>query len=416
MNFEWFVSLRYLRAKRKQTFISIISFISIAGVMVGVMALIVVLGVMTGFTEDLKGKILGLNAHIVVQKFGDNVGDWDNVGKRMEQVPGVVATTPFIYSPAMINSPAGASGIVLRGLDVNSSMKVISLYKYIQKGSFRSLGKPVQKDMNSGQEPLPGIIMGKELSRNLAVTTGDPVQVVSPMGVMTPAGMVPQLQSFVVVGIFESGMFEYDSSMAFVSLSEAQRFLGMGQSVTGIEVKVSDIYKADQIASLISKKLGYPYWIRDWMRLNRNLFSALKLEKVAMFIILTLIVMVAAFNIASTLIMTVMEKTKDIAILKSMGATRNSIMKIFVIEGLIVGFSGTVLGIIGGLGLSSLLKKYQFIKLPSDVYYISTLPVRIEVMDVFLISLAAVLVSFLATLYPSWQASKLEPAPALRYE
>ncbi len=417
MKFEWFISLRYLRAKRKQTFISIITFISIAGVMVGVMALIVVLAVMNGFTNDLKGKILGLNAHAVILEYGDTIKKPKEIQRIAEGVPGVVATTPFIYSQAMISSPGGASGIVLRGLDLASATKVISLDKYLVEGSLPELetaGRPKGTAANAGT--VPGVVLGRELARNIGTGIGDIVQVISPTGLITPMGTMPRMERFKVVGIFESGMFEYDSSMAFVSIHAAQAFLGLGQTVSGIEVRVADIYKAGEIAGTIKARLGYPYWTRDWMRTNKNLFSALKLEKIVMFIILTLIVLVAAFNIVSTLIMVVMEKNKDIAILKSMGATRRSIMSIFVTEGLVVGFAGTALGIIGGLVLTSVLKKYQFIKLPSDVYSISTLPVQVELWDVVMISVAAILVSFLATIYPAWQASRLEPARALRYE
>ncbi|MDQ7838403.1 MAG: lipoprotein-releasing ABC transporter permease subunit [Thermodesulfobacteriota bacterium] len=417
MNFEWFIGLRYLKAKRKQTFISVITFISVAGVMVGVMALIVVLAVMTGFEEDLKGKILGLNAHVLVLKYGDSIGDVKGLQEKAEKTKGVVATTPFIYSQAMLSSQLGASGVVLRGIDLKSSKKVINLHRYMVEGSLENLEIPSgQKAPGGNTEGTPGIIIGRELAKNLGVIRGDRVQLMSPTGMITPVGVIPRMEAFRVVGIFDCGMFEYDSSMAFISLRAAQSLLGLGGRITGLEVKVADIYKADQVAAAINNTLGYPYWTRDWMKMNKNLFSALKLEKIAMFIILALIVLVAAFNIVSTLIMVVMEKNKDIAILKSMGATRKSIMKIFVMEGVIVGFTGTILGIIGGFGLTSLLKKYKFIKLPSDVYYISTLPVKVEALDVALISFAAIVISFLATLYPAWQASRLEPATALRYE
>ncbi len=385
--------------------------------MVGVMALIVVLAVMTGFEKDLKSKILGLNAHAILLKHGDAIDNVKVIQERIKKIEGVVATAPFIYSQAMLSSSVGATGVVIRGFDLESSNKVIDLRRYMVEGSLEDL------EVSSGQKPvaesaktLSGIVIGRELAKNLGVVKGDIVQVISPTGIITPLGTMPKMEAFRVGGIFDCGMFEYDSSMAFMPLKAAQSFFALGDKVTGVEVKVSDIYKADRVAASINRKLGYPYWTRDWMKMNKNLFSALKLEKVAMFIILTLIVLVAAFNIVSTLIMIVMEKNRDIAILKSMGATRKSIMKIFVMEGVMVGFIGTLLGIIGGFGLTSLLEKYKFIKLPSDVYYISTLPVKVELLDVTLVSLAAITISFLATLYPSWQASRLEPVAALRYE
>jgi lipoprotein-releasing system permease protein len=240
--------------------------------------------------------------------------------------------------------------------------------------------------------------------------------VVSPTGVLAPMGMGPPMKKFKVKGLFDTGMYEYDTSLAYISLRSAQKFLGLGDAVSGVEVKVRDIYGVKDIARKIQKELGFPFWTKDWMQMNRSLFAALKLERTVMFIILVLIVLVAAFGIVSTLIMVVMEKNKDIAILKSMGATARSIMKIFVLEGLIIGVVGTIFGLIGGYMICRLLAEYQFISLPRDVYYISHLPVKVDGMDFILIALAAVGISFLATLYPSWQASRLDPAEALRYE
>jgi lipoprotein-releasing system permease protein len=238
----------------------------------------------------------------------------------------------------------------------------------------------------------------------------------SPAGPLTPVGIIPKIRTCRIVGIFESGMYEYDSSLAYVSLATAQQFLDIGDAVHGLEIRVDDIYQAGDIASELEKLLGFGYIAKDWIRMNKNLFSALKLEKTAMFIVLALIVLVAAFNIISTLIMVVMGKNKDIAILKSMGATSNSIMRIFIYEGLVIGTSGTLIGVIGGLGLCKLLSKYQFIKLTSDVYPMSTLPVQVLPLDVILVAVSAAVITLLATIYPSWQASRVDPAVALRYE
>lgn len=421
MGYEWFISLRYLKARRRQGFISLISIISVAGVTVGVMALIVVLAVMTGFTDSLREKILGINSHIVIQRLGRGITDYRKVSAMVLQTEGVLAATPYTYSQTMLSVPDASSGVVVRGIDPATANNVLSLSNQLVEGSVDALNDEKQETdasstSSSAPRSLPGIILGKEIARSLRVDMGDNIRLFSPSGPLTPMGVIPKIKTCRVVGIFDTGMYEYDSSLAYVSLTTAQDFLELDEAVHGLELKVDDIYKASAIAKELEKKLGFGYVVKDWISMNKNLFSALKLEKTAMFIVLALIVLVAAFNIISTLIMVVMSKGKDIAILKSMGATSKGIMKIFIYEGLVIGLTGTVLGVIGGLALCEVLSRYQFIKLPSDVYPITTLPVKILPMDVTLVAVSAALITLLATIYPSWKASKIDPAVALRYE
>lgn len=409
MSFESFICFRYLKARRKQGFLSLITVISVGGVAVGVMALIVVLAVMAGFTSELRNKILGVNSHIVVQRFGGPIHDYPALIKTIEQIDGITSITPYVYAQTMITAGSGGTGIVARGIDPDGASSVLSLGSQMISGDIAGL-----HSVEDNHRP-PGIIVGKHLARQLRIGMDDRVRLLSPSGPLTPMGVIPKIKTFQVVGIFDTGMYEYDSSLAYISLKAAQKFLKIDDGVHGLEIKVDDIYKADSIAKTIEEKIGAGFVAKDWMRMNQNLFSALKLEKTAMFIILILIVLVAAFNIISTLIMVVMEKTKDIAILKSMGASSQKIMRIFIYEGLIIGCTGTILGVAGGLGLCEILSHYQFIKLPSDVYPMSTLPVLILPQDVTAIAVSAVIITFLATLYPSWQASRINPAEALRY-
>ena len=419
MAYELFIGLRYLKAKRKQTFISVITFISILGITVGVTALIIVLSVMTGFEENLREKILGINANVVVTELGAPMKEYKEVSSRVLQVPGVVGATPFTYNQAMISASGGVIGAVIRGLDMETTGSVTVLPEKIKEGSMEGL----RPRLGEGAESA-GIIIGRELARNIGVSVGDTVNVISPMGTMTPAGPVPRMAAFKVAGIFELGMYEYDSSMAFISIENAQAFFRMGDAVTGVEVKITDIYDAEKIADDIMMEIKGPYWTRTWMDMNRNLFSALKLEKVAMFIILALIIMVAALNIISTLIMVVMEKNKDIAILKSLGATSGSIMRIFMIEGIIIGLTGTLLGtllgVVAALNLETIVQfietVFQFKVLPPSIYYIDKFPSKVEPVFVAVIALMSIGISFLATLYPSWQASRFDPVEGLRYE
>lgn len=423
MPYEIFVGLRYLRAKRRNRTISLNTFVSIAGITLGVAALIGTVGIMTGFKEDIQAKILGTTAHIIVQdRMKDGMADYDSTTKRIEEVPDVVAATPFVLKQVLLTTPNGVQGIVLRGIDPQREGQVTELAKNLGTGELSDLSKPVKVKQPPADDPTgpavetekPGIILGKELAMRLGAFVGDTVNVVSPVGPISAMGMVPKIRTFAVVGLFHSGMYEYDSSLAYIDLAEAQKFFNMGATVSGIEVKVTDVFRANDIAHNIEGSLGFVYGARDWMQMNRNLFSALKLEKTMMFLLLVLITIVASFNIVSTLTMIVTEKQKEIAILKAMGATRKSIRRIFMLNGLIIGFSGTAIGI--PLGYAFLWLIQTFWTFDPTVYYISRIPVHVQALDVLLVAGSAILISFAATVYPSLQAAKLEPVAALRYE
>ncbi len=408
MSFERFVSFRYLRAKRKQKFISLISVIPVLGVAVGVMALIVVLSVYTGFTEGLRDQIIGINAHILVQRPGIGVDNPVQLQEKLKTVSGVIAATPYIYDQALITSGEHSSGIAVRGIDPVNATKVLNLESKMVSGSLMNLSR------GGG---LPAIVLGREIARQLRIDIGWKIRLLSPNGTLTPMGVLPKVQTCVVSGIFATGMYEYDSSMGFVNLETARGLAGLdGERVHGLELRVADIDKADVTAAAVRKRVGERYMVRDWMQMNRNLFAALKLEKIGIFIALDLIILVAALNIISALVMVVMEKNKDIAILKSMGAKTGSIMRIFFYQGAVIGFAGTLFGVGAGLGLCTLLKRYKIIELPSNVYPMSTMPVKVVPMDVTIIAVSAVVITLLATLYPSWKASQVRPADALTYE
>ncbi len=423
--YEIFVGLRYLRAKRRQRTISLNTVVSIAGITLGVAALIGTLGIMTGFKEDLQAKILGTTSHIVVHdRTKENMTQYEELVSRVEQVPHVLAATPFVFRQVLLTSPSAVQGIILRGIDPHTERRVTELEKNIKAGSLNDLAASPPVSQSGATDPsetvekeYPGLILGKELSLRLGAFVGDQVNVVSPVGssnAIGAIGMTPKIRTFRVVAIFESGMYEYDASLAYMAIGEAQKFFNMGNTVTGIEVKVDDIFQAAGIAQGIEQALGFPFWARDWMQLNRNLFSALKLEKVMMFLLLVLITIVASFNIVSTLTMIVNEKQREIAILKAMGATRISITLIFMLNGIIIGLAGTVIGVPLGYAFLWLIQTYW--TFDPTVYYIKQIPVNVQTLDVFIVSVSAILISFAATLYPSWQAAKLDPAAALRYE
>ncbi|MBI2349382.1 MAG: lipoprotein-releasing ABC transporter permease subunit [Deltaproteobacteria bacterium] len=416
MNYELFIGLRYLRARRRETFISLITLISILGVMIGVMTLNVVMAVMTGFEEVLRDRLLGINAHIAVVKPGDRLTDYEQIVDQIQQEKGVVAAAPSVYGQVMVTSGARVSGVVVRGIDPDRAARVVDVQSYIKEGSLGALKKSYPVEVEGRSVSLPGVILGTRLAGQLKVLVGEPVQVVSPLATPTVLGMVPKVRRFVVAGLFDSGMHEYDATLVYMNLAEAQRFFEIGDSVSSIEIRVQDVYRAQEIAGKIQRQLGFPYFAEDWSRLWPNLFSALRLEKTVYFLVLLLMVLIGAFNIISTLIMVVMEKKKDIAILQSMGATRRSIRRIFLIKGCVIGTVGTLLGVLFGYGICLLIERYQFIELPKDVFLISTVPVRIYLGNFVLVALTSFFVCLLASVYPARHAAKLDPVEIIRYE
>lgn len=408
MSFIPFVTRRYLFAKRGQAFISAASLISIIGVVLGVASLIVVMGVMNGFTTDLRDKIIGVTAHGIIFNSRTNAMDEPEVLQKIGNVQGVTGATPFIYSELMLSTSSGVKGIALRGIDPATAPKVLGALTKMTEGTIDDL---------SSDEGLPGIIVGKDLARKLGLFTGSRVNLLAPSGQAGSAGYTPRIRPFRVVGIFSIGLYEYDSSMAFVSLGAAREVMGWPDKfLTGYEIGVTDVYKADKIADEVVRTLGADFYYETWMTMNSQLFAALKLEKTAMAIILGLLILVGSFSIVTALVMLVMEKTKDIAILMSMGATSGAIRAIFMLQGVIIGIIGTVIGFALGLSVCFLLEKYQFVELPKGVYSLDYLPVLLETPDLILTAACAIFLCFLATLYPSSQAANLEPVEAMRHE
>ncbi len=393
MAFEFFISRRYFLNLQKERFISIISLISCLGVAIGVMALIVVIAVMTGFDNDLKDKIIGTNPHIILHS-EQGIADYPVLLKKLKTVGGIQEVAPYVSGQAYLYYKDKVLSLNIKGVEPTTEERVTRIKDYMQ-GSKLVL-------------PKGGIVLGKELATVLGIGVGDEVVLSSPMiGLNTP---------FRVSGIFHTGMYDYDLNLAFLNIQDAQQFFGTGSLLTQVGLKLNDPYQAPKMKRILEEKLKTPIHIRTWMEINKNFFAALALEKLAMFIILTLIVLVACFNIVSTLIVMVVEKTKDIGILKAIGAPQASVRRIFRWGGFIIGFLGTFFGIIGGLALCFLLKKYQFIQLPKDIYYIDRLPVALRWQDVGLIAACAFLITFLATIYPAAKAAKLSPVEALRYE
>jgi lipoprotein-releasing system permease protein len=421
VRYELFISLRYLRAKRREAFISLITVITAVGVMIGVMTLDIVLSVMTGFEEDLRDRILGFNPHIVISSLTGPISDYEQIVEKVRQVPGVVAAAPFVYSQVMVTSRQSVAGVLVRGLEPPRANDVVDLVDHLRDGSLAGLGREQEITVHDGTEErsvsLSGVIIGRALAQQLGVILGDPINVVSPLNnTPGPLGLVPKVKRFVVAALFDSGMYSYDEGLMMMSLADAQGFFGLGNRATGVEVRVQDVYAAQMIARRLETTLGFPYKARDWTESQRNLFAALALEKTVYFVVLLLIILVAAFNIIATLIMVVMEKRKDIAVLKSMGASSRSVGRIFIYKGLIIGVVGTLLGTLLGYGGCWLLDHYHFIELPKDVFYVATLPVKIYPENFVMVAAASIIICLLATIYPARQAARLAPVEVIRYE
>ncbi|SNS27696.1 lipoprotein-releasing system permease protein [Humidesulfovibrio mexicanus] len=409
MNFELLIALRYIFALRKQSFIAVISLFAVCGVALGVAALIVVIGVMNGFTKDLRDKILGVNAHVIVSAFSGGIRDHKDMAELCRQVPGVTGVTPFVYSEVMLSASGGVKGVVLRGIEPGTAEQVLSISKDMVAGSV--------KDLDADPD-MPGVVVGAEMAKRLGLGLGSTVNLLSPTGTQSSVGFTPKVRVFRVAGIFRTGMFEYDATLGYVTVEAARNLLGFKDDiVSGLEVRLADVYKAGEVSEALRAKLHeYPVYVRNWQEMNANLFAALELEKTAMFIILAMIVLVGSFSIVTMLVMLVMQKTKDIAVMMSLGADEGMIRRIFMFQGSFIGAVGTALGYGLGIPVALLLKKYQFIKLPSDVYPVDYLPVRLEWLDMTLIGAAALLLCFLSTLYPARRAATLKPSDALRYE
>jgi lipoprotein-releasing system permease protein len=416
LKYELFIGLRYLRARRRETFISLITLISVLGVMIGVMTLNVVMAVMTGFEETLRDRLLGINAHVAVLKSGDPLREYDQLLRQVSEHPGVVAASPTIYGQVMLTAGPRVTGVVVRGVDPDRVNRVVDIQRYLRAGSLGTLKTQHALQVDERRVLLPGIILGERLANQLGIFPGSPVQVLSPIGSPTAIGVIPKVKRFVVSGLLKTGMSEIDSTLVLMGLDDAQKFFELDGAVTNIELKVDDVNRSREIADEIQRRLGFPYLTEDWTRLWPNLFSALQLEKTVYFLVLLLMVLIGAFNIVSTLVMVVMEKKKDIAILRSMGATRESIRRIFLFKGCVVGFVGTILGVLLGYVICVLIDQYQFIKLPEGVFLISTVPVRMYWGNFTLVAVASFLVCLLASIYPARQAAKLDPVEIIRYE
>ena len=411
MSFETFVALRYLKARRKAAVISLITAISVLGISAGVMSLIVALAINNGFRQDLQGRLLGATSHVNLQrKDGEGVGDWRAALEKLSGTPGVLASAPALYGTVLGSHGNRSSVMVLKGVDPAAEMKVGNLLSFVREGSIAPLGAPTPE---GAQPPL---VIGKSMAETMGAFVGDSVLVVSPQGHLTPFGMVPRYQYFRIAGVFDSGFFDFDTSWAFTSLPAAQRLLGLNDVASILEFKIDDIYRAPELGAELERRAGAGFASTNWMEQNRALFSALKMEKIVTVITIGLIVFVAALNILISLVMMVMEKHRDIAILVSLGARRAQIRNIFMLQGLLIGAAGTVVGLAGGYLLCWLGSRHHLLRLDPNIYSIGYVPFNPRVVDGLWVAAMALLISFLATLYPARSAASITPAEVLRYE
>jgi len=419
MRFELFVASRYLRAKRRQAVIGIITGISVAGVAAGVASLIIALAINNGFRQDLQNRLLGASSHVNLMRIeSDGIRDWQGLRERLEKQPGVKAAAPAIYEQVLVSRGARATGAVVKGVLPDYEKRVSELLNTVKLGSAEKLGDTAAPSGTSpGNQPeLPPIVLGHEMANDLGATVGSVVLVTSPQGELTPFGMVPKYVRFKVAGVFHSGFYDYDKSWAFIRLRDAQQLFGLGDVASVLEFKVDDIYRAADIGRQLEQAAGRGFMSSSWMEQNKQIFEALQMERRVMFLAIGLIVFVAALNILISLTMMVMEKTRDIAVLMSMGAKKSQIRRIFIGQGVLIGLIGTFFGLILGYLGTWALSHYQFFKLNPEVYSIAYVPASARPLDGLLVALTALAISLVATIYPSWSASRILPAEALRYE
>jgi lipoprotein-releasing system permease protein len=418
MKFELFIALRYLREKRKQTLVSVISVLSVLGIAAGVMALVIALALSTGFKEDIQSKILGATPAVNLFRTDSSpMTNPEELIKKISELPQITGSAPAILKQVLIASSTSNQGAALKGVYPHLETQVSDFFSRIIAGNPRALDKRTASSPDNGPPPLDSIFIGKEMARSLGVGTGDTLKVFNPMGKLTPFGMTVTERTLQVAGIFDSGLYDIDANWAYVNIDTARRLFSIPpNSALLLQFKIDDLENAEAIADIIRERAGDGFITTTWIELNKPLFSALKLEKIALFITIGLIVFVASLNIVTTLIMMVLEKQGDIAILAAMGATADSLQRIFRFQGLIIGFVGTIIGDILGVTVSWFLNHYQMIKLEAEIYSIPYVPFHVRGWDVVLISVTAILISYLATIYPAKSASKLDPVEVLRYE